>query len=58
MRPSSSSFTSRLALGCLAAYEHFLTERLLVLPMVADVRSNFALREIKSAAPLPLDHLP
>jgi len=26
--------------------------------MVADVRSNFALREIKSAAPLPLDHLP
>ena len=36
----------------------FLTERLLVLPMVADVRSNFALREIKSAAPLPLDHLP
>jgi hypothetical protein len=26
--------------------------------MVADVRSNFALREIKAAGPLPLDHLP
>ena len=42
----------------LASYEHFLTEKLLVLPQVADVRSNFARREIKSAAPLPLDHLP
>ena len=35
-----------------------VAQTLLVLPMVADVRSNFALREIKAAGPLPLDHLP
>jgi Lrp/AsnC family leucine-responsive transcriptional regulator len=53
-----ADFLAEVVVPDLAAYEQFLTERLLVLPMVADVRSNFALREIKSAAPLPLDHLP
>ena len=52
-----ADFLAEVVVPDLAAYEQFLTERLLVLPMVADVRSNFALREIKSAAPLPLDHL-
>ena len=53
-----ADFLAEVVVPDLAAYEQFLTERLLVLPMVTDVRSNFALREIKSAAPLPLDHLP
>jgi Lrp/AsnC family leucine-responsive transcriptional regulator len=46
-----ADFLAEVVVPDLAAYEQFLTERLLVLPMVADVRSNFALREIKSAAP-------
>lgn len=42
-------------LGC---YERLLFDTLLKLPMVKDVRSNFALRRIKLGAPLPLTHLP
>jgi Lrp/AsnC family transcriptional regulator, leucine-responsive regulatory protein len=38
----------------LAAYERLLFDRLLKLPNVSDVRSNFALRTIKSTGPLPL----
>jgi Lrp/AsnC family transcriptional regulator, leucine-responsive regulatory protein len=38
----------------LAAYERLLFDTLLKLPNVSDVRSNFALRTIKSAGPLPL----
>ena len=44
-----ADFLAEVVVPDLAAYEQFLTERLLVLPMVADVRSNFAIREIKSA---------
>ncbi len=32
-------------------------ERLLLLPMVEDVRSNFTLCTIKATMPLPLNHL-
>jgi Lrp/AsnC family leucine-responsive transcriptional regulator len=35
-------------------YEELLIERLLRLPGVTDVRSNFALRTVKSGAPLPV----
>jgi Lrp/AsnC family leucine-responsive transcriptional regulator len=38
----------------LAAYERLLSERLLILPMVTDIRSNFSLRRIKANGPLPL----
>jgi len=38
----------------LRAYEALLTTRLLMLPMVADIRSNMSLRRVKSEAPLPL----
>jgi Lrp/AsnC family leucine-responsive transcriptional regulator len=41
----------------LAAYERFLLDRLLTVPTIEDVRSNFAIRMIKTAAPLPLGHL-
>lgn len=42
----------------LAHYERLLFDTLLKLPMVKDVRSNFALRRVKLGAPLPLSHLP
>jgi len=38
----------------LAAYERLLFDVLLELPQVTDVRSNFALRELKRSGPLPL----
>ncbi|PWB61028.1 MAG: AsnC family transcriptional regulator [Bradyrhizobiaceae bacterium] len=53
-----ADFVAEIVVPDLESYERLLTERLLALPMVADVRSNFALRRIKADAPLPLDHLP
>ena len=41
----------------IAAYEQFLLGRLLKLPMVKDVRSNFVIRTVKEGGPLPLGHL-
>ena len=38
----------------LAAYERLMFETLLKLPHVSDVRSDFALRSVKAAGPLPL----
>ena len=38
----------------LAAYEALLTDKLLVLPHVTDIQSNFAIRTVKSAGPLKL----
>jgi Lrp/AsnC family leucine-responsive transcriptional regulator len=38
----------------LAAYEHLLLHTLLELPGVSGVRSNFAIRTVKEAGPLPL----
>ena len=40
----------------LAAYERLLFGTLLKLPNVVDVRSNFALRTVKPAGPLPVQH--
>lgn len=41
----------------LKAYERLLSDRLLPLPMVKDIRSNFAIRTNKTDASLPLGHL-
>jgi Lrp/AsnC family leucine-responsive transcriptional regulator len=38
-------------------YQRFLVDKLLSLPVVKEVRSNFAIQTLKVAAPLPLDHL-
>ena len=38
----------------LAAYENTMFNRLLKLPHVSDVRSNFALRTVKAPSPLPV----
>lgn len=41
----------------LAAYQRFLVGKLLNLPIVREVRSNISIQAVKTAAPLPLDHL-
>lgn len=38
----------------LAHYEQFLLGKLLLLPMVKDIRSNIVIRTVKENAPLPL----
>jgi Lrp/AsnC family leucine-responsive transcriptional regulator len=48
-------FIAEVVVENLKAYERLLTERLLTLPMVADIRSNFSIRRIKSDGPLPID---
>jgi Lrp/AsnC family transcriptional regulator, leucine-responsive regulatory protein len=50
----SADFLLEVVVADLPAYERLLFETLLRLPNVSDVRSNFALRMVKSAGPLPL----
>ena len=50
----SSDFLLEVVVADLAAYERLLFGTLLKLPNVGDVRSNFALRTVKPAGPLPL----
>lgn len=52
-----SDFLLEVVVPDLGAYERLLLGRLLKLPGVKDVRSSFAMRQVKAAAPLPLDHL-
>ena len=54
MISGTADFIAEVVVRDLKEYERVLTERLLVLPMIADIRSNFSLRRIKSEAPLPL----
>jgi Lrp/AsnC family leucine-responsive transcriptional regulator len=54
MVSGAADFLVELAVPDLAAYERLLSDRLLVLPMIADIRSNFALRVIKLAGPLAI----
>ena len=53
----SADFRLEVVVPDLASYERLLFDTLLKLPNVGDVRSNFALRTVKSAAPLPLNDL-
>jgi DNA-binding Lrp family transcriptional regulator len=50
----TADFLAEVVVEDLSAYEQFLTEKLLVLPGVADIRSNFAIRTIKTGRPLKL----
>lgn len=54
MVSGDADFLAEIVVSDLPAYERLLSERILTLPMVADVRSNFALREVKVGGPLPL----
>jgi Lrp/AsnC family leucine-responsive transcriptional regulator len=50
----SADFLLEVVVADLAAYERLMFDTLLRLPNVADVRSNFALRTVKPAGPLPV----
>jgi Lrp/AsnC family transcriptional regulator, leucine-responsive regulatory protein len=50
----AADFRLEVVVQDLAAYERLMFDTLLKLPHIGDVRSNFALRTVKSAAPLPL----
>jgi Lrp/AsnC family transcriptional regulator, leucine-responsive regulatory protein len=50
----SADFLLEVVVADLAAYERLMFGTLLRLPNVSDVRSNFALRTVKPAGPLPL----
>lgn len=52
-----ADFLLEVVLPDLQAYEAFLLGKLLKLPMVKDVRSNFVIRTVKAKGLLPLDHL-
>ncbi len=54
MVSGTADFLIEVVARDLAAYERILSERLLVLPMVTDIPSNFSLRRIKTNGPLPL----
>jgi Lrp/AsnC family leucine-responsive transcriptional regulator len=50
----SADFLLEVVVADLAAYERLMFGTLLQLPNVVDIRSNFALRTIKTAGPLPV----
>jgi Lrp/AsnC family leucine-responsive transcriptional regulator len=50
----SADFLLEVVVADLRDYERLLFDTLLNLPNVSDVRSNFALRAVKSGGPLPL----
>ena len=49
-----ADFRLEVVVADLASYERLLFDLLLKLPHVTDVRSDFALRTVKPAGPLPL----
>lgn len=49
-----SDFMAEVVVENLAAYEALLTDKLLVLPHVTDIQSNFAIRTVKTGGPLKL----
>jgi Lrp/AsnC family leucine-responsive transcriptional regulator len=52
-----ADFLLEVVVPDLAHYETFLVGTLLKMPMVKDIRSNFAIRTVKANAALPLGHL-
>lgn len=52
-----ADFLLEVVVPDLKRYEEFLVGRLLKLPMIKDIRSNFAIRMVKLDAALPLGHL-
>jgi Lrp/AsnC family transcriptional regulator, leucine-responsive regulatory protein len=57
MVSGTADFIAEIVVPDLKTYERFLTERLLTLPMIGDIRSNFSLTRVKSDGALPLTHL-
>jgi DNA-binding Lrp family transcriptional regulator len=57
MISGSADFLAEVVVADLAAYERLLTGTLLALPGVSDIRSNFAIRSIKTGGPLKLPNV-
>lgn len=53
----AADFLLEVVVPDLPAYERLLLDKLLVLPNVADITSNIAIRSVKDRGPLPLHHL-
>lgn len=54
MISGSADFLAEVVVEDLPAYERVLTDKLLTLPFVTDIRSNFAIRTVKASGPLKL----
>jgi Lrp/AsnC family leucine-responsive transcriptional regulator len=54
MVSGAADFLAEIVVADLSQYERLLSERLLTLQTVADIRSNFSLRRIKSDSALPI----
>jgi len=54
MVSGETDFLLEVVVADLAAYDAFLSRILLLMPMVRDIRSNFAIRTVKSDGPLPV----
>jgi Transcriptional regulators len=54
MVSGAPDFIAEIVVPDLAAYEALLTNVLLELPMVEDIKSNFSMRAVKTDGPLPL----
>jgi Lrp/AsnC family leucine-responsive transcriptional regulator len=52
-----SDFLLQVVVPDLRAYDRFVTGKLLKLPGVSDIRSNFAINTVKTPGALPLGHL-
>ncbi|BBB24719.1 Lrp/AsnC family transcriptional regulator [Amphritea japonica] len=50
-----ADYVLRVIVQNMAAYDSFLNEKIFNLPGVSQVRSNFALREIKNETAIPID---
>jgi Lrp/AsnC family leucine-responsive transcriptional regulator len=54
MISGTADFLAEVVVEDLPAYERVLTDKLLTLPGVTDIRSNFSIRTVKTAGPLKL----
>jgi Lrp/AsnC family leucine-responsive transcriptional regulator len=52
----SDDILVEVAVPDLATYEKVLLDQILAIPSVAEARSTFAIRTVRSRGPLPLDH--
>ena len=54
MVSGETDFLLEVVVADLSAYDSFLSRTLLLMPMIRDVRSNFAIRTVKADGPLPV----
>lgn len=57
MLSGDSDCLAEIVVPSVTAYEHLLTHKLRSLPHVQDIRSNIALKRVKSETPMPLFHI-